>query len=131
MDTNTLNQKTVKEIDKLASLLPDDGVLILSQATDFDWDTVFVFPPYSSGTLIAKAVQADIEQDISDTGIENRDDISVFVFKKNSGAIVMAIPRSTMDITDNRAESGIARKVASFRKVAPGNGRAFVMSSIP
>ncbi|MBN1898038.1 MAG: hypothetical protein JW827_04610 [Spirochaetes bacterium] len=61
-------------------------VIKFETLTDFSWDRVFIFPPYTSDEKISQAL-GFIWQDAKATGIHYRDDICLLVFIKGNTVI--------------------------------------------
>lgn len=91
------------------------GQIAISSLPMRDWDHLYIIPPYTPTEELFKCFGA-ASKEIQRTGIEARDDITVFVFKK-SGQVagIVEIPREICDFTSVSSLAGIIKKDAIFR----------------
>jgi hypothetical protein len=98
----------------------------LSAATDFDWDRVYVFGPYSSPESINEELGFDWD-DAGDSAIEDADWVNLIVFVED-GEVVRAFDHDNGDgefacLASPYLEGGLTRREALVRvKRTPNDG---------
>jgi hypothetical protein len=88
--------------------------LLLADFTAFEWDRVFVFPPYTPYEEIRDTIQAPWDS-VSKTGIAQRDDATLLVFMKGGEIVRFAMyPRAKGDLSELSLPHGLSPKQARF-----------------
>lgn len=80
----------------------------IKSATDFTWDKMYVFPPYTTTESIRRTVGED-NSGIYSVNIESRDDINLLVFLEKGKVVrYVALPRRLGDfsVSDLRKQQG-------------------------
>src|SRR5262249_4753543 len=82
--------------------------------TDFKWEKVYIFPPYTSTANVNKALGFDWPS-AKNTGIEMHDSFNLLVFT-NGGKVVSYVnfPRSSGDFVLDRPTNGLGPNEARF-----------------
>ncbi len=74
-----------------------DAVIPVAQLTNFGWDQVFLFGPYSSSNDITRITGVAIDKSASNA-LEERDDIHLLVFlQQKKLAKIITVKRNRMD----------------------------------
>ena len=112
MNTN-LSEKLAAEISKKAEN-KDKSAFDIKAFTNFDWDKLFVFNPYTPQSLIAEKIGNDADQ-LKQVNMDEREDINLLVFT-NAGKIVefVEFPRSKGDFDKVSAAEGFRSDEAKF-----------------
>ncbi|CAN1209438.1 hypothetical protein TUMEXPCC7403_04390 [Tumidithrix helvetica PCC 7403] len=103
--------------------------LKLRSLTAFDWDKVYIFPPYTSVDEIQKSLGFPWKAAES-SRIFEREDISLLVFvKRNQVVQYLAYPRSKGDFADIKALNGLTPDQAAFAIAISADSRLLVRLS--
>ena len=105
-------------VDDLADALHkgDRSALRLADATSFDWDQVFIFPPYTSMENIFARIEVAAVPAIERSGIDERDDACLLVFlDKRQLSKVAIVPRGKVDFAGIGEAGPLSPEVAVFR----------------
>ena len=102
----------------------------LADVTTLEWDTVHIFPPYSS----ADYIESSLGFAYNDSGvrdIERRDDVVLFLFVKD-GRVTHSrfVPRAAGDFSQLDAARGLTPAEAVFAPVATDDGRWLITHPI-
>ncbi len=85
--------------------------------TNFDWDKLFIFAPYTPIEIIDKTLGKPSPSELENTRIFERDDINVFVFLKNDLVInVFTLPREILDLSLPKSGESLDHQMAIFTK---------------
>lgn len=85
--------------------------------TNFEWDKLFIFAPYTPMDVIDKALGKSLPSELENTRIFERDDINVFVFLKNDLVInVFTLPREILDLSLPKSGELLNNQTAIFTK---------------
>lgn len=105
---------------RLISDLSEGRNLPLTSYTDFEWDRVFIFPPYTPKSVIQKESGVAV-----DSAIEYSDSMSLLVFKNEGvGVANIEISRTTIDFSSVYSKVGYKKESAVFTRL--GNGSVSV-----
>ncbi len=85
----------------------------LADFTDFSWEQVYIFPPYTPPGEVTRAVGST--WDAARTGIEYRDDAALLVFVRGGEVVAWSMyPLGAGDLSKATASDGLAQAVARF-----------------
>ena len=93
--------------------LNNDKTIDLSTATDFDWDKVYIFKPYTSKKEISEKLRQNWNKRSS---ISNNDRVVLLVFMKNNKIVKnVDFPKNKIDFSVYYNENGYTRKESVFK----------------
>lgn len=102
--------ETVKR--KIAS--EDTTPISLAQVTEFPWDRVFIFEPYTPYEDVLQAIGTRWDG-VEQTGIATRDDAVLLVFMRSGEVTAFTMyPRGDGDVSEVRAPGGLTPEQALF-----------------
>ena len=102
--------ETVKQ--KIAS--QDTTPISLAQSTEFPWDRVFIFEPYTPYEDVLRVIGTRWEG-VKQTGIATRDDAVLLVFMRSGEVTAFTMyPRGDGDVSEVRAPGGLTPDQALF-----------------
>ncbi len=96
--------------------------LSFSGITHFEWDRVFLFPPYTTEDEILRCLQVSWPA-VSATTVSSNDSITLIVFAhKGSVACWLEHPRNQGDLNSDLQCGGLSKADAVFEKVTDEHG---------
>ena len=97
----------------------------LAAVTDFEWDTVYIFPPYTPANDVKKKVGRLVP-----SSIEASDSVVLLVFLHRGQIVRFAdFERRIGDFSAASGAEGIPRSVAKFRKFVTADGRVLLKNA--
>jgi hypothetical protein len=110
---NNLGQDLVSMIEKKKGN-PEKVIVKVRSLTNFQWDKMYVFTPYTPIAEINRTLGFEWE-DAASTGIDRRDDINLIVFV-NNGKVVTLIAHSRIhgEFSVGGQKNGFTPESASF-----------------
>jgi len=130
---NNLGQDLVSMIEKKKGN-PEKVIVKIRSLTNFQWDKMYVFTPYTPIAEINRTLGFEWE-DAASTGIDRRDDINLIVFV-NSGKVVTLIahPRIHGEFSVGDQKNVFTPESASFEiaevpQSKKGRFKLLIMSS--
>jgi hypothetical protein len=98
---------------------PTDRIKI-EALTGFEWTSLFIFTPYTPLEHIQASLGTAVTSEIKNSGIEARDNINLFVFRKDQKILkTFSVSRAAVDFTKQRLES-LSPQNAVFKKGRQG-----------
>ena len=92
----------------------DDTPISLARATEFPWDRVFIFQPYTPYEQVVDAIGIPWEG-VQRSGIATRDDAVLWVFMRSREIAAFAMyPRRDGDLSEVREPRGLTPEQALF-----------------
>lgn len=106
----------------LAHAVRTQEIIDLAAVTDFDWDTVYIFPPYTPASEVKKKVGRFVP-----SSIEASDSVVLLVFLHRGRVVRFAdFERQIGDLSSASGTDGIPRSKAKFRKFVAADGRVML-----
>jgi hypothetical protein len=107
-----------------------DRTVELRDLTDFEWEKVYIFPPYTSADQIKRDLGFDWPS-AKDTGIEMFDQYNLLVFVQRGTVIhYVMFPHKFGDFVTDGLKNGLGLPEAKF-KVEVKDGRPLLLSNLP
>jgi len=104
------------KLEQAAGALKPGQTLSMADMNPDEWDSFFLFAPYTPNSAI-RAALGTLPQQVEATRLEERDDIHLLVFTaQQSPRLVAAIPRSRVDFSPDGAGKALPRNAARFRR---------------
>lgn len=106
-----------RKLEQAAGALKPGQTLSMADMNPGEWDSLFLFPPYTPNSAIRAALGGTLPLQVEATRLEERDDIHLLVFTaQQSTRLVAVIPRSSVDFAPGGAGNAIPRSAARFRR---------------
>jgi len=98
------------DIEKMAADSLNTNPLSIEDYTNFEWDVLHIFPPYTPKEEIKNQLGFEVS-----TSIESFDSITLLVFTDKKGhSYDFEISRSSLDFSESYRENGYKREEAVF-----------------
>lgn len=105
------------KLEQAAGALKPGQTLSMADMNPGEWDSFFLFAPYTPNSTIRAALGGTLPQQVEATRLEERDDIHLLVFTaQQSARLVAVIPRSRVDFAPDGAGKALPRNAARFRR---------------
>jgi hypothetical protein len=90
-----------------------DGQVSLNEVTDFSWDAVYIFGPYSSSNHMERVVGCVIAC-IDSVRLQYRDDVNLLVFTRGSETVLVPVHRAVADFKFEKSNNRFSPQTARF-----------------
>lgn len=109
----------------------EDSVMVsLNELTDFQWQRMFIFAPYTPIQKIHKSLGFEWDR-AEKTNIHMRDDICLLVFVSNNRVVqYFEYPRNHGDFSEIHVERGFAPSEALFEVVEAERGESWLVFTV-